>query len=118
MSDSPQNPTINQSGSAAINSGQFATWNTASGSASTLTVSNSSRANTLTFTMAGVPAGVLCFENGAAKPANGLFTIPPNSPSFIVVCTGDFLGAKVTITNITNAQNDATAQIQAQTTQS
>ncbi|CAM1350930.1 MULTISPECIES: hypothetical protein [Tenacibaculum] len=112
-----QNPVINQQGSAAIDSGQFATWNTANGSQSTLTITNSSRANTLTFTIAGAPAGVNCYDNGATKPANGLFNIPPNSPSYSVVCNGNFAGAQVTVSNITNAQNDATAEIQAQTTQ-
>jgi len=112
-----QNPVINQQGSAAIDSGQFATWNTANGSQSTLTITNSSRANTLTFTIAGAPAGVTCYDNGATKPANGLFNIPPNSPSYSVVCNGDFAGSQVTVSNITNAQNDATAEIQAQTTQ-
>jgi len=111
-----KNPVINQQGSASITSGQFATWNTANGSASTLTITNSSRANTLTFTIAGAPAGVNCYDNGATKPMNGLFTIPPNSPSYQVIGVGDFSGVQVTISNVTNAQNDASAEIQAQTT--
>lgn len=116
-STTTQNPTIDEQGSASILSGQFCTWNTASGSTSTLTISNASRANTLTFTIAGAPSSVQCYLNNQVQTsANGLFNIPPNSPSFNLVVTGDFLGAQVTISNITNAQNDAEAAIQAQTT--
>ncbi|MBQ4819264.1 hypothetical protein [Aquimarina sp. MMG016] len=115
---STQNPVINEQGSASIDSGQFATWNTANGSASTITITNPSRANTLTFTITGAPDGVHCFDNGVSKPINSLFNIPPNSPSYSVVGNGDFKGAVVTVSNITNAQNDAPAQIQAQTTKS
>ncbi|MDY8137736.1 hypothetical protein [Aquimarina sp. 2201CG5-10] len=115
---STQNPVINQQGSAAIDSGQFATWNTANGSTSTLTISNSSRANTLSLGITGAPTtGIIVQVNGVSQPTlNNFYQIPPNTPSYTIQAQGDFAGTIVTITNNTNAQNDATAQIQAQTT--
>lgn len=112
-----QNPVINESGSASINSGQNATWNTANGSASSLTITNTSRANTLTLGITGAPTeGIIVQVNGVVQPTlNNFYTIPPNSPSYNILAQGDFKGAIITIMNNTNAQNDATAQIQALT---
>lgn len=57
--------------------------------------------------------------NGMLVPSVvGIWTLPPNSPSFVVIATGNFGGSTVTITNIINAQNDAAADIQCQTTAS
>jgi len=115
-----QNPVINQSGSASITSGQYCTWNTANGSASTLNIANSSRANNLIVAVQGAPAsGLIVQVNGAMQPTvDGIWTLPPNSPSMVIIATGNYGGSTVTITNITNAQNDAAAAIQCQTTQS
>lgn len=116
----PQNPTINQSGSASINSGQFCTWNTANGSQSTVTVANTSRANNCIIAITGAPAtGLIVQVNGqlVTTSLDNIYTLPPNSPAYTVMATGNFGGSTVTITNITNAQNDAQAAIQAQTTQ-
>ncbi|XRE42335.1 hypothetical protein ACIVBQ_000539 [Tenacibaculum discolor] len=114
-----QNPVINQQGSASIDSGQYATWNTANGSTSTLTVSNPSRANTLSLGITGAPDnGIIVQVNGESKSTlNNFYEIPPNTPSYVIKAQGNFGGKIVTITNNTNAQNDATAEIQAQTTQ-
>jgi hypothetical protein len=108
------NPVINQNGSAAIVSGQYCTWNTANGSMSTISISNSSRANNLVIVIQGAPgSGIIVQVNGALQPTlDNIFTLPPNSPAFTVIGTGDFRGSQVTITNITNAQNDASAAIQ------
>jgi hypothetical protein len=115
-----QNPTINQSGSASIQSGQFCTWTTANGSNSTLSIANSSRANNLIVAIQGAPAtGLIVQVNGVAQSTvDGIWTLPPNSPAMVIMATGNFTGSTVTITNITNAQNDAAAAIQCQTTQS
>lgn len=115
----PQNPVINQSGQASITSGQFCTWNTANGSNATLTIANSSRANNCMVVITGAPGtGLIVVVNGVPQTTSidNVYTIPPNTPSFTVIGTGNFGGSTVTITNITNAQNDAAAAIQAQTT--
>lgn len=109
-----QNPVINQSGTASILSGQYCTWSTANGQNSTLTIANSSRAHNLTIAITGAPgSGIMVQVNGQVQQVlNNIFTLPPNSSSFIIIATGNFGGTKVTITNITNAQNDAQAIIQ------
>jgi len=108
------NPTINQNGAASITSGQNCLWNTANGSGSTITITNSSRANNLVVVVQGAPgSGIIVQVNGTLQPSlDNIFTLPPNSPSFAVIGTGDFRGSQVTITNITNIQNDAAAAIQ------
>ncbi len=108
------NPVINQNGTASITSGQNCIWNTANGSSSTITVSNASRANNLVIAITGAPAtGIIASLNGQLQQTlDNIFTLPPNSPSFTVIGTGNFTGSQVTITNITNIQNDATAAIQ------
>jgi len=112
-----QNPVIDQSGMADIDSGQFCTWETANGSSSTLTISNTSRANTAKIGVTGVPSDVLAeFDGKPLDNPNGFFNLPPNSPDVVYRALGDFRGANVTIANMTNSQNDATAHIQAQTT--
>ena len=119
MLSTDQNPVINQAGTAQISGGQFCTWFTANGSNSNITITNSSRANTLKFAVTGIPAGVIAQLDG--KPLsdpNGFFEISPNSPNDAYQAIGDFKGATVTITNVTNTANDATAQITAQTTES
>ncbi len=115
---SSQNPVINQNGSASIKSGQYCTWNTANGSSSTLNIANASRANNLVIAVTGAPStGLIVQVNGAIQPSvDNIWTLPPNSPSMVVIATGNFGGSTVTITNITNAQNDAEAAIQCQTT--
>jgi len=115
---SSQNPEINQSGSASINSGQYCTWSTANGSSSSLNITNASRANNLIIAITGAPStGLIVQVNGAIQPSvDNIWTLPPNSPSMAVIATGNFGGSTVTITNITNAQNDAEAAIQCQTT--
>ena len=114
-----QNPTINQNGTASISSGQYCTWNTANGSSSTITIANSSRANNLIIAITGAPgSGLIVQVNGQLVPTlDNIFTLPPNTPSFTVIGTGNFGGSTVTITNITNAQNDAQAAIQCVTNQ-
>ncbi len=114
---SSQNPTINQSGSASIKSGQFCTWNTPNGANSTITIANSSRSNILKFAVSGAPAsGIFVEDAGQSKPLfDGIYSLKPNSPNMVVTAFGDFGGSTVTITNITNAQNDAEATIQCQT---
>lgn len=117
----PQNPTINQNGQADIKSGQFCTWNTANGSMSTITVSNTSRANNCIIAITGAPgSGLIVSVNGVMQTSSidNIYTIPPNTPSYTIVGVGNFGGSVVTVTNITNAQNDATANIQAQTAKS
>lgn len=113
-----QNPTINKSGEASINSGQFCIWETASGSVSSLTINNSSRANTLSIGITGAPTdGIIVSVNGESQSSlNGFFELPPNTPTYVIKAQGDFKGQNVTIMNNTNSQNDATAEIQAQTT--
>lgn len=115
-----QNPVINQSGSASITSGQFCTWNTANGSSSTLNIANASRANNLIVAITGAPAtGLIVQVNGVMQTSvDNIWTLPPNSPAMVIIATGNFNGSTVTITNITNAQNDAEAAIQCQTTTS
>jgi hypothetical protein len=121
MSTASQNPTINQSGSASITSGQNCTWNTANGSQSTLTIANSSRANNLVITITGAPGtGIIVQVNGQAVQGSidNIYTLPPNSPAYTVVGVGNFGGSTVTITNVNSIQSDAAAAIQCQTTQS
>ncbi|HCN51501.1 MAG TPA: hypothetical protein DIT10_20845 [Chryseobacterium sp.] len=115
---SSQNPEINQNGSASINSGQYCIWKTANGSSSTLNITNASRANNLIIAITGAPStGLIVQVNGTLQPSvDNIWTLPPNSPSMAVIATGNFGGSTVTITNITNAQNDAEAAIQCQTT--
>jgi hypothetical protein len=112
-----QNPVINQNGSASIKSGQFCTWNTANGTNSTITIANSSRSNVLKFAISGAPgSGIIVDDAGQSRPMfDGIYTLKPNSPNIVVNAFGDFGGSTVTITNITNAQNDAEATIQCQT---
>jgi hypothetical protein len=115
-----QNPEINQSGSASIKSGQYCTWKTANGTSSTLNITNASLANNLTVAITGAPAtGLIVQVNGNMQTSvDNIWTLPPNNPSMSIIATGNFLGTTVTITNITNAQNDAEAAIQCQTSQS
>lgn len=115
-----QNPVINQSGSASINSGQYCTWNTANGTNSTITIANSSRSNVLKFAISGAPGSGITVDNAgqSTSPFDGIYSLKPNSPDIVVTAFGDFGGSTVTITNITNAQNDAEASIQCQTSQS
>lgn len=109
-----QNPVINQNGTASISSGQYCTWNTANGRNSTLTVANPSRANNLVIAIMGAPASGIMIQvgNQVQQTLNSIFTLPPNSATFIIMATGNFGGARVTISNITNKQNDAQATIQ------
>lgn len=112
-----QNPVINQSGSASITSGQFCTWNAANGQSSTITITNSSKVNNLIIAINGAPnSGIIVRLNGYVQSAsNGIFTIKTSSSSSNFVATGDFMGETATITNITNSQNNATANIQCST---
>lgn len=109
-----QNPTINLSGTASIVSGQYCIWNSANGRNSTLTITNASRAHNLTIAITGAPgSGIMVQVNGQVQQVlNNIFTLPPNSTSFVIIATGNFVGTKITINNITNSQNDATASIQ------
>lgn len=112
-----QNPVINQSGTASIRSGQNCTWMTANGRNSTISIGNSSRANNLTIAITGAPASGIIVQAGTQmQPAlNSIFTLPPNSPTYLIVATGNFGGATLTITNLTNKQLDAGANIQVAT---
>ena len=109
-----QNPVINQNGTASILSGQYCTWSSANGRNSTLTIANSNRKNNLIIAITGAPgSGIMVQVNGQVQQVlNSIFTLPPNSPSFTIIATGNFGGKKVTITNITNTQSDAQATIQ------
>jgi hypothetical protein len=109
-----QNPVINQNGTAFISSGQYCTWSTANGRNSTLTIANPSQANNLMIAIMGAPASGITIQvgNQVQQTLNNIFTLPPNSPTFIFMATGNFGGARVTISNITNKQNDAQAAIQ------
>jgi hypothetical protein len=113
-----QNPVINQSGTASIVSGQHCTWMTANGRNSTISIANSSRANNLMIAISGAPgSGIIVEVNGQMQSAlNNIFTLPPNSPTYTITAMGNFVGATVTITNITNSQHDANATIQVTTT--
>lgn len=108
-----QNPVINQNGGASINSGQYCTWKTANGKRSTISIANASRANMLKIAISGAPSsGIVIQVNGAVVSSlNNMFTLQPNSPYSTIEASGDFKGASVTITNITNSQMDATAAI-------
>ncbi|MCT2562096.1 hypothetical protein [Chryseobacterium herbae] len=112
-----QNPVINQNGTASIKSGQFCTWNTANGTNSTITIANASRSNVLKFAISGAPgSGIIVDDAGNSRSVfDGVYSLKPNSPNVVVTAFGDFGGSTVTITNITNAQNDAEATIQCQT---
>ncbi|KXH84993.1 hypothetical protein [Chryseobacterium kwangjuense] len=114
---SSQNPVINQNGTASIKSGQFCTWNTANGTNSTITIANASRSNVLKFAISGAPgSGIIVDDAGNSRSAfDGVYSLKPNSPNIVVTAFGDFGGSTVTITNITNVQNDAEASIQCQT---
>ncbi|MEW6574739.1 MAG: hypothetical protein AB1408_00125 [Pseudomonadota bacterium] len=109
-----QNPVINQAGSAIISSSQYCTWNTASGRNSILTIVNSSRTNNLTIAITNAPSsGITVQLNGQVQQTlNNIFTLPPNSPSYEIVATGNFGSRMITITNITNMLADASASIQ------
>jgi hypothetical protein len=115
---SSQNPVIDQSGTASIESGQFCLWETANGSSSTITIGNSSRSNTAKVGITGIPDGVIAEFDGKPVSPNGFVNIPPNSPNEVYRAIGDFQGANVTIVNMTSSQNDADVSIQAQTTKS
>ncbi|MCT2409158.1 hypothetical protein NZD88_16545 [Chryseobacterium antibioticum] len=112
-----QNPVINQNGTASIKSGQFCTWNTANGTNATITIANSSRSNVLKFAISGAPASGIIVDDPSQPRSvfDGVYSLKPNSPNVVVTAFGDFGGSTVTITNITNAQNDAEATIQCQT---
>ena len=114
-----RNTIINETGVASIRSGQYCTWNTANSSGSTITISNSSRSNNLVIAISGAPGtGLIVQVNGLVVDGaiDNIYKLPPNTPSFTVTGTGNFGGSAVTITNITNAQNDAAAAIQGYTT--
>lgn len=112
-----QNPVINQNGTASITSGQYCTWKTANGRNSTLSIANASRANNLIIAITGAPSSGITVQvgNQMQQALNNIFTLPPNSPTYTIIATGNFVGTTLTITNITNKQNDATASIQAAT---
>ncbi|PIF46504.1 hypothetical protein CLU96_3542 [Chryseobacterium sp. 52] len=114
---SSQNPVINQNGTSSIKSGQFCTWNTANGTNATITIANSSRSNVLKFAISGAPgSGIIVDDAGQSRSTfDGVYSLKPNSPNIVVTAFGDFGGSTVTITNITNVQNDAEATIQCQT---
>ena len=113
---SGQNPTIDKQGNVTILSPNYCTWKTANGSGSTLTIVNTSSANTLTIAIQGAPMGLLVSLNGVAQTSlNGFFTLPPNTPTFSLQAVGDFLGQTVTITNSTNQSKNAGANIVCQT---
>jgi hypothetical protein len=113
-STAANNPVVKQNGIASIRSGQNCTWNTANGQISTISIVNSSKANVLSIVVAGAPiSGITVQVNGKVQQTlNGIFTLPPNSPSYTVVATGNFGGAALMISNITNPQNDASAYIE------
>lgn len=110
-------PVINQSGSAAINSGLSCTWITASGRNSAIYISNASTTNILKIAITGAPgSGITVQVNGQIQSSlNNIFTLPANSANYIINATGNFGGATLTVTNITNKLSDATAIIQCAT---
>ncbi|MEM9023503.1 MAG: hypothetical protein AAGB22_07160, partial [Bacteroidota bacterium] len=113
-----QDPDIEKAGQADVKAGKYCTWETASGSTSTVTITNSDAGNTLTISITGAPSsGITVSVDGESYDSlNGVFEIPPNTPSYSIIGTGDFLGQTVTITNITNEDKPAVAHVVAQTT--
>lgn len=104
-----QNPVINTAGEATIDPSQFATWNTANGSASSLTITNPGQANTVTIVISGAPSTIV--EVNTGKPLNGVWNLRPNTPTDNVTALGDFTGAQVYILNNTNPNITASAHI-------
>lgn len=107
-------PVINQTGSATINSGLYCIWTAANGRNSTLAIVNSSRTNSLSIAISGAPSsGITVQVNGQVQQTlNNVFTLPPNSPNYLVIATGNFGSSTITIANFTNKLKDATANIQ------
>ena len=106
------NPTINVSGTAEIAAGQNCAWTTNSDGNATMSITNTSRSNQCKLSISGAPSDATVTVNGGSSEAmNGIFTIPSNSPNYSIDCFGDYGGSIITITNITNSQNDATANI-------
>nr|WP_315456558.1 hypothetical protein [uncultured Sphingorhabdus sp.] len=112
-----QNTIINLSGTASILSGQYCIWTAANGRNSTIAIVNSSRTNSLSISISGAPSsGITVQVNGQAQQAlNNVFTLPPNSPNYLVIATGNFGSSTIFIANITNKLKDATANIQVTT---
>ena len=105
------NPTINISGTAEIAAGQNCAWTTNSDGNATMSVTNISRENQCKLSISGAPSDATVTVSGSSEAMNGIFTIPSNSPNYSIDCFGDYGGSIITITNITNSQNDATANI-------
>lgn len=106
------NPLIDVSGATQVSAGQNCRWTTKSDGNATMTIINISKINQCRLSISGAPSSATVILNGGALvPMNGIFSIPSNTPNYSIVCFGDFGGAIITITNITNSQNDATANI-------
>ena len=93
-----KNSTIECSGMATFGPNQFCTWKTPEGLTSICKVTNPS-SNTLYFVITGAPDTARNTDGG---PLNGLYSIPPNSPTTCVQAIGDFLNHQILIANTTN----------------
>lgn len=83
------------------------------GNISALIISNKSRANVLELVILGAPrSGIEVTLNGVQIPSlNEVISIPPNSPNLKLQAFGDFEGKTISIGNVTNSQNPATAEV-------
>lgn len=81
---------------------------------STLIITNKSTENVVTFVIQGAPkTGIKIELNGSwVSSLDGTFFIPPNFPAFKLHATGDFSGATLHISNVTQSKYPATAEVQ------
>ncbi|WP_430409953.1 hypothetical protein [Kordia sp.] len=106
-----KNPKIDKTGRAEVKATRTCTWVTVNGGNSTMTVTNQSRKNELSIIISGVPDDVKGFINGKTADLNGYHIVPPNSPSYSIVGSGNFKGVEVTLENNTSEDNEAVALV-------
>lgn len=101
---------LNGTGNVTLAPGERCIWEPSNGADSFITVRNDGLRNTLTCDITGAPPHITGTQsNGAPKPLNGRWKIPPNMPTAEVRASGDFEGHRVTIIN--NSDPETTCHV-------
>ena len=104
-----QDITINVSGTAQISAGQNCIWITNSDGNSYISITNLSKSYQCKLSISGAPEGSTIIVNGSVSVSmNGILSIAPNSS---IDCSGNYGGAVIKISNISNHKHEATVNI-------
>lgn len=97
--------TVNGNGDVTLAAGKRCIWHPSNGADSRITVRNGGRLNALTCDITGAPPDITATgPDGASKPLNQRWKIPPNMPTADVTASGDFQAKAVTIINISDPE--------------